>query len=100
MKSRHEWRALAAGCDVAAPKIAYHRDGRALGDSRRIDELDRVTRARIVADGLAMTPDRAHVFGANARCSEQSVDGACIKIAENISGVCGAVKFVRSAIVE
>ena len=48
MKSGHQRRALATGCDIAAAKVGHHINVRQLGQQGRIVDLDGVARTQRV----------------------------------------------------
>ena len=52
MKSRNQWRALAAGRHVAAPEVGNHRNLGDLGNDVGVADLQGKAVLRAVADGL------------------------------------------------
>ena len=69
VKGRNERRAMSSGSHVATPEVSNDIDATQFGEPSRRIELDRVAELRLVADRLAVRPDRGDRDGRGRRLS-------------------------------
>ena len=84
MEYWYQRRALAAGRDVAAAKVADDRDSGQFGERIRIADLPREGRGQIdaVAQGLSVAADRLDIAAGNAGGAQQRERGDSERAAE------------------
>ena len=77
MERRHQWRAMAAGGDIATAEIGDHAHAAAFGDGRGIAELqgEGQLAVRAMAQGLAVRADRFDAAGCHPACLDRRLRG-------------------------
>ena len=100
MESRRQRRALASGGYIAAAKIAYNSNACQFGQQRAVDQLYRISVARLMAYRLAVAADGCHGPGVGRTLCKQRIHDGRVFAREIICRQRGAAQLVACGLVE